>query len=161
MMDTYPALMCGAAICIVPEEMRLDLEAMNNYFEKIKLRTLLWQCKSGGRFTRRRRLSESPRKKRWSFYWEFDGVKNATVAAFDSPSGGKVNRRTLLKPEIQRDVKKNIIAPLNVIEKELKDISTEIIGNEKFGITNNFNELSLTSISAIKLATKIYKKYGI
>ncbi len=34
MMDTYPALTSGAAVCIVPEEMRLDLEAMNAYFEK-------------------------------------------------------------------------------------------------------------------------------
>jgi len=34
MMDTYPALSCGAKICIVPEEMRLDLMSMNNYFEK-------------------------------------------------------------------------------------------------------------------------------
>ena len=34
MMDTYPALTCGAAICIVPEEIRLDLEAMNKYFEE-------------------------------------------------------------------------------------------------------------------------------
>ncbi len=34
MFDTYPALTSGAALCIVPEEMRLDLEAMNAYFEK-------------------------------------------------------------------------------------------------------------------------------
>ena len=34
MMDTYPALTSGAATCIVPEEMRLDLESMNAYFEK-------------------------------------------------------------------------------------------------------------------------------
>lgn len=34
MFDTYPALTSGAALCIVPEEMRLDLAAMNNYFEK-------------------------------------------------------------------------------------------------------------------------------
>ena len=34
MFDTYPALTSGAALCIVPEEMRLDLEGMNAYFEK-------------------------------------------------------------------------------------------------------------------------------
>jgi len=32
MMDIYPALSSGAAVCIVPEEMRLDLNAMNRYF---------------------------------------------------------------------------------------------------------------------------------
>ncbi|MCR4557705.1 MAG: amino acid adenylation domain-containing protein [Saccharofermentans sp.] len=32
MMDMYPALSAGAAVCIVPEEMRLDLAAMSEYF---------------------------------------------------------------------------------------------------------------------------------
>ena len=32
MMDMYPALATGAAICIVPEEMRLNLGEMNEYF---------------------------------------------------------------------------------------------------------------------------------
>ncbi len=32
MMDVYPALTTGAAVCIVPEEMRLDLQVMNQYF---------------------------------------------------------------------------------------------------------------------------------
>lgn len=34
MMDIYSTLTSDAAICIVPEEMRLDLESMNAYFEK-------------------------------------------------------------------------------------------------------------------------------
>ena len=32
MVDTYPALICGATVCIVPEQP--DLIAMNNYYEK-------------------------------------------------------------------------------------------------------------------------------
>ena len=32
MMDMYPALSCGAAVCIVSEDMRLNLAAMNEYF---------------------------------------------------------------------------------------------------------------------------------
>ena len=32
MMDMYPALTCGAAVYIVPEELRLDLIALNDYF---------------------------------------------------------------------------------------------------------------------------------
>ena len=74
---------------------------------------------------------------------------------------GKVNRLVLPKPEIQRDIKTGIVAPLNVIERELKNIVAEILGTDKFDITENFNKLGLTSISAIKLATAIYKKYGI
>ena len=34
MMDMYPTLSKGASLCIVPEEIRLDLNAINDYFEK-------------------------------------------------------------------------------------------------------------------------------
>ena len=34
MMDMYPALTCGATVYIVPEELRLDLVALNEYFEQ-------------------------------------------------------------------------------------------------------------------------------
>ena len=33
MMDMYPALTTGATVCIIPEEIRLDLIALNDYFE--------------------------------------------------------------------------------------------------------------------------------
>ena len=34
MMDMYPALTCGATVHIIPEELRLDLIALNDYFEQ-------------------------------------------------------------------------------------------------------------------------------
>jgi len=34
MMETYPALTCGATLHIIPEELRLDLLALNEYFEQ-------------------------------------------------------------------------------------------------------------------------------
>ena len=34
MMDQYPALTCGATVHIIPEELRLDLVALNEYFEQ-------------------------------------------------------------------------------------------------------------------------------
>ena len=34
MMDMYPALTCGASVYIIPEELRLDLIALNEYFEQ-------------------------------------------------------------------------------------------------------------------------------
>ncbi|MBQ4042037.1 MAG: AMP-binding protein, partial [Prevotella sp.] len=34
MMDLYPALTCGASVYIIPEELRLDLIALNEYFEQ-------------------------------------------------------------------------------------------------------------------------------
>ena len=33
-METYPALTCGATLHIIPEELRLDLVSLNEYFEK-------------------------------------------------------------------------------------------------------------------------------
>ncbi|MBR6014003.1 MAG: amino acid adenylation domain-containing protein [Selenomonadaceae bacterium] len=139
---------------------------------------------------------------------EFPKIKDATVSAFDNPSGGKfvaayvvsdekisveelnkfiaerkppymipavttqiekiplnpngkVNRRVLPKPEFKHSEKNEIAAPLNILEKDLKNIAAEILGTENFGITDIFGELGLTSISAIRLATKIYKKYDV
>ena len=34
MMDTWPALTTGAAVCIVPEEIRLDLNVLNRYYKE-------------------------------------------------------------------------------------------------------------------------------
>ena len=34
MMDMYPALTCGASVYIIPEELRLDLVSLNEYFEQ-------------------------------------------------------------------------------------------------------------------------------
>ena len=34
MMDMYPALTCGATVHIIPEDLRLDLMALNDYFER-------------------------------------------------------------------------------------------------------------------------------
>jgi non-ribosomal peptide synthetase component F len=34
MMDLYPALTTGAAVCIVPEELRLNLALLNQYYQE-------------------------------------------------------------------------------------------------------------------------------
>ncbi|MBQ5311345.1 MAG: amino acid adenylation domain-containing protein, partial [Oscillospiraceae bacterium] len=50
MMDTYPALASGAAVCIVPEEMRLDLNAMNSYFIENKVDLAFMTTQVGRQF---------------------------------------------------------------------------------------------------------------
>ena len=145
---------------------------------------------------------------------EFPGVKDATVQAFDNPDGSgkflaayvvgadrdnpvdvqalnsfilsrkppymvpavtmqidsiplnqnqKVNRRALPAPEIhaQKNNAAGAAAPLNVLEQELKKIVAEITGTEEFGITDAFRDLGLTSISAIRLATKLFRRFGV
>ncbi|MBO4915626.1 MAG: amino acid adenylation domain-containing protein, partial [Oscillospiraceae bacterium] len=137
---------------------------------------------------------------------EFPGVRDATVAAFDSPSGGKyiaayvtgdgeidvhalhafiagrkppymvpaatmqldaipltvnqkVDKRALPKPELKPRTQD--AAPMNALERELHGLVSEIVGTSDFGVTDPFVELGLSSISAIHLATAVYKKYGV
>ena len=52
-------------------------------------------------------------------------------------------------------------APLNVLEEELHDMIAGIIGHADFGITTVLGFAGLTSISAIKLAVQVNKRYGI
>ena len=74
----------------------------------------------------------------------------------------KVNKRALPKPERPAAAKsQGIQAPLNVLEKEIMDIVSKVIGTEDMGITDLFRNFGLTSISSIKLATLIYKRFNV
>ena len=77
----------------------------------------------------------------------------------------KVNKRALPKPE-RSD--KGIVtgeeyaaAPLNILEQELHDMIAGIVNNTDFGITTVLGYVGLTSISAIKLAVQLQKRYGV
>ena len=76
----------------------------------------------------------------------------------------KVNKRALPKPEVKTQRKsadQAPAAPLNVLEQELKDIIAEIVGTADFGIVDRLSDLGLTSISGIRLAMQIFKKYAV
>jgi len=74
----------------------------------------------------------------------------------------KVDKKALPKPEIKvRTAKDAPAAPLNALEIELKAIIASVVNTEEFGITDVLGFVGLTSISSIKLATLIYKKFGI
>ena len=139
---------------------------------------------------------------------QFEGIKDATVQAFDYPSGGKfiaayivsdhkidiqalnafimdqkppymvpavtmqidaiplnqnqkVNKRALPEPKAQTDEATKEAAPLNVLEEQLADIVAGIVNNRDFGITTDLRYVGLSSISAIKLATQVYKRFGV
>ena len=142
---------------------------------------------------------------------QFEGIKDATVQAFDFPEGGgkfiaayivsdqqidiqalnafimdqkppymvptvtmqidaiplnqnqKVNKRALPEPmaaESQKS-KEESAAPLNVLEEQLRDMVAGIVGNSDFGIMTDLRYVGLSSISAIKLATQVYKRFGV
>ena len=139
---------------------------------------------------------------------QYEGIKDATVQAFDYPSGGKfiaayivsdqkidiqalnafimdqkppymvpavtmqidaiplnqnqkVNKRALPEPKAQTGEVAKEAAPMNVLEEQLADIVAGIVNNRDFGITTDLRYVGLSSISAIKLATQIYKRFGV
>ena len=139
---------------------------------------------------------------------EFPGIKDATVQAFDDEGGGKfiaayivsdetididalnnfimdekppymvpavtmqidaiplnqnqkVNKRALPKPEKKAAAVEESNVPMNVLEQELHQIIADIVNNKEFGVTTILGYAGLTSISAIKLAVQVNKRYGV
>ena len=75
----------------------------------------------------------------------------------------KVNKKALPKPlkSVAVPQQQAESAPLNLLEQELHELVANIIGNTDFGITTILGYAGLTSISAIKLAIQVNKRYGI
>ena len=139
---------------------------------------------------------------------DFPGIKDATVQAFDEEGGGKfiaayvvsdqkvdidalndfildqkppymvpavtmqidaiplnqnqkVNKRALPKPEKKATEVEAVAAPMNVLEQELHQMIAEIVGNTEFGVTTILGFAGLTSISAIRLAVQVNKRYDV
>ena len=139
---------------------------------------------------------------------EFPGIKDATVQAFDEEGGGKfiaayvvsnqtvdiealnnfildqkppymvpavtmqiaaiplnqnqkVNKRALPPPEKKAAAIEESHVPMNILEQELHQMVAEIVGNQDFGVTTVLGYAGLTSISAIRLAVQVNKRYGV
>ena len=139
---------------------------------------------------------------------EFSGIKDATVQAFDDDGGGKfiaayivsdstvdiealnhfildqkppymvpavtmqidsiplnqnqkVNKRALPKPEKKAAAIEDSNVPMNMLEEELHEMIAAIVNTTDFGITTMLGYVGLTSISAIKLAVQVNKRYGV
>ena len=74
----------------------------------------------------------------------------------------KVNKRALPKPEKKAEAAAEAVnVPMNVLEQELHDIVAGIVNNKDFGVTTVLGYAGLTSISAIKLAVQVNKRYGV
>ena len=73
----------------------------------------------------------------------------------------KVNKRALPKPEKKAAVVEECNAPMNVLEEELHEMIAGIVNNTDFGITTVLGYAGLTSISAIKLAVQMNKRFGV
>jgi len=73
----------------------------------------------------------------------------------------KVNKRALPKPEKKAASTKAVNVPMNVLEQELHQMIAEIVNTTDFGVTTVLGYAGLTSISAIKLAVQVNKRYGV
>ena len=75
----------------------------------------------------------------------------------------KVDKRALPKPVRSVAVTQQQAgqAPMNVLEEELHKIISKLVGNSDFGITTLLGYAGLTSITAMKLAVEVNKRYGI
>ena len=74
----------------------------------------------------------------------------------------KVDRKALPKPEVKGAAgAERHAAPLNMLEQELKEMISPIVGIDDFDITDTLGSLGLTSLSSLKLAMMIYKRFGV
>ena len=73
----------------------------------------------------------------------------------------KVNKRALPKPEKKAAAPVETNVPMNVLETELHELVAGVVNNKDFGVTTVLGYAGLTSISAIRLAVLINKRYGV
>lgn len=79
----------------------------------------------------------------------------------------KVDKRRLPKPSIDENqsgaggAPEAIQTPLNKLEEELMLMVAAMVGNSGFGITTPLAYAGLSSISGIRLAMQVFKRYGV
>lgn len=73
----------------------------------------------------------------------------------------KVNKRALPKPEKKAAAVEETNVPMNVLEEELHEMIAGIVNTKEFGITTSLGYAGLTSISSIRLAVQVNKRYGV
>ena len=73
----------------------------------------------------------------------------------------KVNKKALPVPEKKVVAIEESNVPMNVLEQELHEMIANILNNSDFGITTVLGYAGLTSISAIKLAVQVQKRYNV
>ena len=73
----------------------------------------------------------------------------------------KVNKKALPVPEKKAVAVEESNVPMNVLEQELHAMIANILNNNDFGVTTVLGYAGLTSISAIKLAVQVQKRYHV
>ncbi|MBQ7623063.1 MAG: amino acid adenylation domain-containing protein [Bacteroidales bacterium] len=73
----------------------------------------------------------------------------------------KVDRKALPEPVAEKHSAPAEAAPLNLLEQQLAELIAETVQIEGVGLTEPLYLYGLSSLSALRLATALYKKYGI
>ena len=74
----------------------------------------------------------------------------------------KVDRKALPKPQPQQSAEhRTADAPFNVLEQEIADLIRDTVHIEGISLTEPLMYYGLSSLSALRLATELYKKYGV
>ncbi|MBR1782490.1 MAG: amino acid adenylation domain-containing protein [Bacteroidales bacterium] len=73
----------------------------------------------------------------------------------------KVDKKALPKPQRQNAQKPAENAPLNLLEEEIAGIIRETAHMDGFGLTEPLMYYGLSSLNALRIATELYKKYGV
>ena len=73
----------------------------------------------------------------------------------------KVDRKALPKPQPQQLAHAAADAPFNILEQELADLIEQTVNISGISLTEPLIYYGLTSLSALRLATELYKKYGV
>ena len=73
----------------------------------------------------------------------------------------KVNKKALPVPEKKTVAVEESNVPMNLLEQELHEMIANILNNKEFGVTTVLGYAGLTSISAIKLAVQVQKRYNV
>ena len=73
----------------------------------------------------------------------------------------KVDRKALPKPEVKKAAKPAEEAPLNLLEQEIAAIIRETAHIDGFSLTEPLAYSGLTSLSALRLAVELHKRFGI
>ncbi len=73
----------------------------------------------------------------------------------------KVNKRALPKPEKKAAAVEASNVPMNVLEETLHEMIAGIVNSKDFGVTTVLGYAGLTSISAIRLAVQVNKRFGV
>ena len=74
----------------------------------------------------------------------------------------KVNKRALPQPERKAESRNEApAAPLNRLEQAIMEVVAGVVQTDAFGITEPLAYVGLTSISSIRLATLLYKRFGV